>query len=182
MDFDELFNYEIEGNGGGGNDGEEYEGFSETQKETNNNIGWVVRRNKHQSTTTNGTVGNGSANPECETRPENVVFYKNNFIPGSRIRNSMTGNYYPYTIGSKDEYLLFKVSLCTGEENTLTYVHKYKTSIPEPCLLFYDSPTEYEKHFFGTISDTIKEKWRTQQMQYKYLQQSNAKKSKYVVI
>jgi hypothetical protein len=64
------------------------------------------------------------------------------------IRNAVTGTKYNIKVGSKDEALLFKVTNATG-------FNKRK----EPLILYYDSPEQYEKHYFIHVSDEIKQKW-----------------------
>jgi len=66
---------------------------------------------------------------------------------GTHIRNAVTGHRYPYRVGSKEEDLLFKVGLATGELGV------------NSGSLFYDSPEQYEKHCFTTISTEGKNRW-----------------------
>lgn len=68
---------------------------------------------------------------------------------GSRIRNAVTGQRYPHLVGSSDEDLYFKVSDSTGREG-----RSY------PLTLFYDSPEQYENHFFTTLEPHIKSLWQ----------------------
>lgn len=82
-------------------------------------------------------------------------FYKNVTInmhgsgdSGTFIRNAVTGAVTNYVVGSKDQDLFYKVSMCTG----LDREHK-------PVHLFYDSPTQYENHQFTIVSDEVKELW-----------------------
>jgi hypothetical protein len=82
-------------------------------------------------------------------------FYKNVTInmhgsgdSGSLIRNAVTGSITNYVVGSRDQDLFYKVSMCTGLDRD----HK-------PVHLFYDSPTQYENHQFTIVSDEVKELW-----------------------
>lgn len=68
---------------------------------------------------------------------------------GSRIRNAVTGHKYPYVVGSSDEYLFFKVSDSTGRHG-----RNY------PLILFYDSPEQYENHYFTNVEPHIKAIWQ----------------------
>jgi hypothetical protein len=73
---------------------------------------------------------------------------------GTKIRNAVTGQRYPYLVGSSSEDLFFKVSDTTGRKGrkfTLT--------------LFYDSPEQYENHCFTTVSQEIKNKWQKKHME-----------------
>ena len=67
---------------------------------------------------------------------------------GTRIRNAVTGQKYPYFVGSKDEDLLFKVTDASGRN-----ARKYSLT------LYYDTPEQYENHHFITVNKYIKERW-----------------------
>ena len=55
---------------------------------------------------------------------------------------------YNYRVGSRDEYLFFKVKLCTGECG------------PDTNSMFYESPENYEKAHRCTLPDLTKTNWR----------------------
>ncbi len=65
---------------------------------------------------------------------------------GTLIRNAVSGLIYDIRLGSIHEDALFKVCKTTGKRK-------------DPLVLFYDSPEEYEKHYFTNVSDDIKKKW-----------------------
>ncbi len=67
---------------------------------------------------------------------------------GSRVRNAVTGHLYPFLVGSRDEYSLFKVidSTARGGKNY-------------PLMLYYDSPEQYEKHHYVNLSLDVKQRW-----------------------
>ena len=67
---------------------------------------------------------------------------------GTRIRNAITGSKTPYLVGSKYEDLFFKVSECSGVNG-----------LKDPLQLYYDSPEQYENHFFVMVDSTIKSNW-----------------------
>jgi hypothetical protein len=67
---------------------------------------------------------------------------------GSRIRNAVTGQQYPYIVGSVDEDLLFKVIDAVGRNGR-----------KDPMFLFYDTPEQYENHQFIKLTQGIKERW-----------------------
>ncbi len=69
---------------------------------------------------------------------------------GSSIRNAVTGEYYKYKVGTKDEDKLFKITIATGELRNKN----------GNTLLFYDSPEQCESHLIHSLSDEIKEKWK----------------------
>ena len=107
--------------------------------EHNNKIGWVLRK------------------PDKGKCLEYVEFHKTTNIPGSVIKNAITGDFYGHLVGSNNEKLLFKVVLASAEKGTLNYINGEWLS--EPCLLFYDSPEEYERHFYCVLSPIIKQRW-----------------------
>lgn len=79
-----------------------------------------------------------------------VEFYETALIPNRFIKNAVTGAIEsPFRVGSADEDLFFSVMLTTGE-----------CGQTPPCL-FYDSPEQYERHFFAAVSDEAKLRWRT---------------------
>ena len=84
--------------------------------------------------------------------------------PGTTIVNALTGQKYPgHIVGKFDEDLYFKVMLCSGENG------------PNPVTLFYDSPAQYEKHFYREISQKTKEDWFEK---YEYQQGIEERKQK----
>ena len=85
-------------------------------------------------------------------------------FPGSTIINAVTGQRYNgHTVGKYEEDLYFKVMLCSGENG------------PNPVTLFYDSPTQYEKHFFRELSPKTKDTWFEK---YEYQQEIEERKNK----
>lgn len=91
-----------------------------------------------------------------------IEYYKTSYIPDTRIRNAVngirytndTGRYY-YMVGSKEEDILFKVRIATGECGK------------EAITLFYDGPSQFEKHQGIQVSDSIKEKWKKKNNEYR---------------
>lgn len=67
---------------------------------------------------------------------------------GSRIRNAVTGERYPFLVGSVYEDLFFKVSESSGRGGR-----------KDPLMLFYDTPEQYENHHFTFVSQPVKELW-----------------------
>lgn len=79
-----------------------------------------------------------------------VTFFETSLTPNRFIKNAITGVIEsPFRVGTADEDLFFSVILSTGE-----------CGQTPPCL-FYDSPEQYERHFFTTVSDEAKLRWRT---------------------
>jgi hypothetical protein len=75
-----------------------------------------------------------------------VELYDSGTTIGNKIRDPIYGTRLPAKIGSKDEYLYFKVRM-----PGLTTLG--------PVTLFYDSPEHYERHFKTTLPVAIKQKW-----------------------
>lgn len=76
-----------------------------------------------------------------------VEYYSTNDNPGSTIRNAVTGIYETGNrFGRKEEDLFFKASI---------------SSASGMRILFYDGPEEFERHFFCTVSDDLRNKWTT---------------------
>ncbi len=67
---------------------------------------------------------------------------------GTRIRNAVTGQRYPYFVGTKSEDLFFKVSNATGLNGR-----------KDTLILFYDSPEQFENHYHTVVSTDIKNTW-----------------------
>jgi len=81
--------------------------------------------------------------------------------PGSPIRNAETGEYYKYKVGTMDEDLFFKTMISTGPGN---------------LTLFYDSPSQYERHQYVTLDDVIKTRWENKrQFRLNVINQLNLK-------
>ena len=84
--------------------------------------------------------------------------------PGTTIINALTGQKYPgHIVGKYDEDLYFKVMLCSGENG------------PNPVTLFYDTPAQYERHFYRTVSQNSKDEWIDK---YEYQQGIEERKQK----
>jgi len=86
-------------------------------------------------------------------KPERVEFFPTSMVPNSHIKNAITGAYQGtdgqfFRVGSKDEDLFFSVILATGELGQ-----------GGPPTLFYDSPEQYERHFFTKVPKEMKNVW-----------------------
>jgi hypothetical protein len=81
-----------------------------------------------------------------------IEFFPTNTAPNTIIKHAMTGMFQSddghfYRVGTKDEDFMFSVILATGEMGQTAPV------------LFYDSPEQYERHFFTKVTQQIKDKW-----------------------
>lgn len=70
--------------------------------------------------------------------------YHSNETPGSIIRHAVTGFWLNARVGSIQEDLYFKVRDNTGKDTR---------------SLYYDSPEEYERHMFLSLTTEIKSRW-----------------------
>ena len=103
-------------------------------------------------------------------KPLLLEYFTTKNVNGNPIRNARTGYLYSqYRVGQINEFLFFKTRLCTEESYEAQMFSlrqlSQKTNIPmyekpEPDLLFYDSPEEYENHHQVTLSQELKDKWR----------------------
>ena len=67
---------------------------------------------------------------------------------GSYIKNAVTGAYTNHRVGSEAEHLYYTVADCTGMDK-----------INGPVHLYYNSPSEYEKHQFTSVDQAKKDEW-----------------------
>jgi hypothetical protein len=85
-----------------------------------------------------------------------VEFYMTKYTQGTSIRNAVSGiREHRMYVGKKEEYSLFKVKLAIsdmGQESSADVQNAYGT-------LFYNSPEEYERHFYTTVPQRTKEQW-----------------------
>ena len=68
---------------------------------------------------------------------------------GTRIINAVTGSKYDIKVGTAEENLFFKVTDSTGFNGR-----------NEPLILYYDSPEQYENHYFTSVPPDTKQQWR----------------------
>lgn len=86
-----------------------------------------------------------------------IQCYSTSSTPGVAIRNAVTGvRQHGYMVGSKKEHLFFKVAYA-GLRTKLT--------VNEPCILFFDTPEQYERHMNTTLDSSIKTKWINKYME-----------------
>lgn len=78
----------------------------------------------------------------------NLELYTSTLTPGSLIRSAVGGAYHSgYIVGKSDEYIFFKVGICTGECKG------------DSNTMFFDTPEQYEKLFDVELSPTVKKNW-----------------------
>lgn len=124
--------------------------------EHNDKIGYVFRYINNKNI---DKINNKNYKGNILNNLEYIDFFKTSCVPGSNIKNAISGNFYPYLVGSSDEKLLFKIALCTGEKGTLNYSYIDKKFIAEQCPLYYDSPEQYERHMNCEVSINTKNLW-----------------------
>lgn len=88
-------------------------------------------------------------------KPFKVSFYETFMTPGNMIRHAITGlRYSDYRVGSSSEDLFYTVCYSIGD-----------TGSRNPCMLFFDSPSEFESLFRVKVPDIEVKKW-TEKMMY----------------
>ena len=80
-----------------------------------------------------------------------VTAFETNFS-NTFAMNAITDVPYNVKFGSKEEDSLFSVIIATGETGQT------------PLILFYDSPEQYERHFFLKLSPETKQRWYKKNM------------------
>ena len=73
---------------------------------------------------------------------------------GTNIRDAVTGAYYNYKVGSKDEDRFFSVVDCTGSNSK------------SPILYFYHSPSHYESVNKTNVNEDTHYRWNKLQAQF----------------
>jgi hypothetical protein len=77
-----------------------------------------------------------------------LELYSTMCIPGTNIRNAVSGSYLNYRCGSSDEYLFYKVGISTSEK-----------CLGESSICFFDNPEQYERIMYTTVPPHEKEAW-----------------------
>ena len=113
----------------------------------------VVKKNKFVETNTNDP-GYFCIKEKKRGRKQRIAAYSSSLIPGTPIRNAMTGYFETdymgkptARVGSSDEDNFFKITLAINGigSNTRT--------------LFYDSISQYERHFKTRLSQASIDRW-----------------------
>ena len=82
-----------------------------------------------------------------------IGIYSTSNTPGVIIRNAVTGTKCGnHRVGSLDECQYYKIKLATGELGRDSY------------SLFFDSPSQYEKHMLTEVSSEAAAAWRQRVM------------------
>lgn len=80
-------------------------------------------------------------------------------IQGTTIKNAITGEIYPWKVGSLDEQRLFKV-----KDNSL--INKSDMEYQEGHTKFYKNPEEYMKIHNIELDEDIIEAWNKRQEKF----------------
>lgn len=77
--------------------------------------------------------------------------------------NAVTGENYPYKVGTYDTLRLFRVrdstSTYTNDGKYIRSSNRTATHMRNPHYLYYDGPKEYMDHTGNTVDQHIIEKW-----------------------
>jgi hypothetical protein len=105
-------------------------------------------------------------------KPFNISFYETSMIPGNMIRDAVNGGFYSeYRVGTSAEDLFYTVAYSVGD-----------TGSRNPCMLFFDSPSDYESLFRVTLSDKDIQKWKSKMMIEKNRRESLANTNNKTVV
>ena len=85
------------------------------------------------------------------------VYYSD--IQGAAIKDAITGEIYPWKVGSFDEKRFFKV-----KDNSL--LNKYDSEFQEGHTLFFKNPEEYMNFNNMVLHEDIIEEWKKRQEKY----------------
>ena len=103
---------------------------------------------------------------KTDGRMKNIQLFNTADYQNTTMVNAVTGipyndegeNWRKFKMGSEHEDSIFKVKFLTRENN-----------IPG-LVLCYDSPEQYERHTFCTISQKIKDDWENKNLYYRVAQ------------
>ena len=93
-----------------------------------------------------------------------IELYRTSCSPGTQIRNAVSGLHDNMRVGKLDEDLYFKVNLAQGK------------AYPEVTHLYYESPEQYERHFYTTVPKLEKDKWLAKYLREKNRQENSRKR------
>jgi hypothetical protein len=86
-----------------------------------------------------------------------IKYYPTVLTPGNVIRDAITGLHHRYHVfGSKSEQLYFKVAFTQGN-------NKFSQ---DGEILFYNTPSDYEKHMKVKLTDVAKTEWKFKYHKY----------------
>jgi hypothetical protein len=103
---------------------------------------------------------NDSANQLNKKKSKRPRYFPSN-KPQSFIKNAVTGLPYPYTVGSSEQSLLYKLIDTTGTCDVDGYVIKSRSELPNPNTnhLFFDSPEQCMSHMRLTLNPAEVKRW-----------------------
>lgn len=144
-DDDSVYTQRDHDHGTGGPHSGKYTGLNHAAKHRN--------RNYHDNGGNSHFISNDKGHMRTyqyvRGRSVPIEFYMTKYTPGTLIRNAISGirehNLY---VGKKEEYSFFKVKLALLDMGQDQY-----------GTLFYNSPEEYERHFYTTVPQRLKEEW-----------------------
>jgi hypothetical protein len=101
-----------------------------------------------------------SANQLHKNKSKRPRYFPSN-KPQSFIKNAVTGLPYPYTVGSEEQSLLYKLVDTTGTCDADGYVIKSRSELPNPNTnhLFFDSPEQCMSHMRLNLNPAEVKRW-----------------------
>ena len=101
-------------------------------------------------------MSDSSYKSDIVIKPKNYKCYSSSVV-GSNIVNAMTGEKYPWQVGSWDERRFFRVTDTTRFNESSNSNCENRTSYK----LFYETPLEYMKHRKIELDKHFVKKWYT---------------------
>lgn len=145
-DDDSIYSHREHGHGtDGGPHSGKYRGLNLSAKHRNN----YHDGNGANSHFISNDKGHMRIYQQVRGRSVPIEFYMTKYSPGTLIRNAISGiREHKLYVGKKEEYNFFKVKLALPDMGQDQY-----------GTLFYNSPEEYERHFYTTVPQPLKEQW-----------------------
>jgi len=116
--------------------------LTEVSESTNHSVASLKTKNKNKAK--KNDKGYEKKTKIIKDKKIVIDTYHTNDTPGCTVRHATTGFWMNARVGSIYENLYFKVRDNTSKE---------------PRSLYYDSPEEYERHMFLSLSTEIKGRW-----------------------
>jgi hypothetical protein len=110
-----------------------------------------------------------------------IEYYATNYAPGTHIRCPFTGQRDAHhCVGKRDENLYFSCIISTAMNGNAT-----KSNSRTPDIVFYDNPSQYERHWCVKLPESTKELWYARNLEERMvrkMEESANEKSKFTVI
>jgi len=107
------------------------------------------------------SLWSGSSFTHQDSEEVDMTFYPSN-TPGGFIVHAVTGEHYPYKIGTYESLRLFRVNICNGMwDDKGNKIPHGQAPNKSPNILYYDSVEDYEEHFHAEVTRKRATEWHT---------------------